>query len=184
MAAAVGAPPFTVSIASLHTNIEDTQRAAWHSLHKAREATKATHDAAAKPVEFSVGDYVLANRSHRDNKLHSYYEGPYLVLRRHHGDVYEIRSLIDEVDILMHARRLLPFNMQRSSVEAELDRHRDPERHFYVEAIKGHRRTPKGWEFLVKYRDFPDPSWQPASDLRKLTAFKQYCEAMKLPKSV
>lgn len=33
---------------------------------------------------------------------------------------------------------------------------------YIVEAILDHKRTSKGLEFLTKYVDFPNPSWQPA----------------------
>ena len=45
---------------------------------------------------------------------------------------------------------------------------------FLVEKIEGHKFTSKGVEFLVKYKDFPTPSWQPARNLKGNAVLAMY----------
>lgn len=50
----------------------------------------------------------------------------------------------------------------------------DGNEEFEVEEIVGHRRRGRGWQLQVKWRGYPEPTWEPLKDMMALEALTRY----------
>jgi hypothetical protein len=45
---------------------------------------------------------------------------------------------------------------------------------YRVQEILAHRRRGRGWQVLVRWVGWPEPTWEPLSDLQDTAAFEAY----------
>ena len=116
-----------------------------------------------KLVSFKVGSFVMAQDPLRSSKLAPRFEGPYKVVRRNKGGAY---ILMDHV----HDHTLLHRNYapnQLISVHTPVVSTSDTSDVFVVERIINHRRVRNRFEYLVKWKGFPEDqnSWEPETNI-------------------
>ena len=163
--------------------LDDYQRVLSASFYQARTRTiyeqtarAAKHAAAVKkPVSFSKGDFVLYREYSTPHKLLSPENAvAYEILAVLPHNVYEIKSIISFNSRKAHGENLRYIKQTRAEAESALT--------FAIESgtailksILRHSQdsVTKEFTFEVEWLD-SSTSWEPATNLRKVTIFKEY----------
>ncbi len=173
--------------------------------HQAKELQRIASRAIDAPEGYcpQVGDWVLAARGGMPHgrprdKLQLPLTGPWRVLESSNpaSAVVECLHAASRQVVKFGAHELLPFNSelldspedyekvaQRDFWDYSIDSIQDHRPHFPRRAPGKRLRPKSGYEFLVKYKYIPlsteegceNPSWQPWSYTRHLTALRDYC---------
>jgi len=117
------------------------------------------------------GTIVMTVDQTRGSKWDPVYEGPYEIVQQHNGGAY---SLKDSLGRIMERRQTIDM-MKIVSGPNKIINKKNSE-HYSVEQIKQHRRTPNGFEFLVKWKGYSDKdnSWVKAEDFNGQQMIKKY----------
>jgi hypothetical protein len=141
-------------------------------------------------TQFSINSYVLVQYEQRDgirphappSKLHPTLKGPYKVIaknEREQGTVYTCQNLVNNKLEDFHIKNLQPFYYDESVVNPIEVALADNES-FLVERIMSHRFTDSqrkiksNLQFLVKWVDIPQPTWEPWKSTNKLQKVHEY----------
>jgi hypothetical protein len=173
--------------------------------HQAKELQRIASRAADSSEKYlpQVGDWVLAARGGMPHgrprdKLQLPLTGPWRVLEPSNPASASVECLhaASRQVVKFGSHELLPFNSEL--LDAPEDYERVAQRDFWdysIDCIMDHRphlprrapgrrlRPKNGYEFLVRYKYLPlsseegseNPSWQPWSYVRHLTALRDYC---------
>jgi hypothetical protein len=149
----------------------------------AAQVTAQYDSARAAPPVYRPDDTVLVYFPDRENKCHTYYRGPFVVLAAQgdSGNYYRVRDLVQLNEYVVHVERLKPFDMSRTSVLEQAARQL-PSRDFgIVVAVDGHRMNEAHGllEFCIRFYS-GYRAWQLFTSVAKLDVVKQYVAEHKL----
>jgi hypothetical protein len=127
-------------------------------------------------TEFPTNSYVLQSYENDDkrppHKLNTKLRGPHKVIARHirpeGPDVYTVENLAQSKFEDFKVTDLRPFHYDPERINPQEIATKDKEV-YLVEAITDHQGTrarPAQMTFLVKWIGYPEPTWQPWSDVR------------------
>jgi len=160
---------------ALHKALEATREYVSHKQEHAFGLSKALHDCTVTPRSFKEGDIVMAYFEDTSSKFTNDWRAPCRVLRRVHENRYLVHDISSDYKFEAHTNRLLPFDVSRTSVSDALEQNL-PDGYYIIEAVLEHRGAGTTLEFLLKYKDVPEPKWTAAShaDLAKIQRVKDY----------
>jgi transposase InsO family protein len=167
--------PVYACLDEYHARLAAAQEVALLHSAVAQVDNKAEHDKQHRAAEvFETGDYVLVLDEHA-TKLVPPASGPYRVVERlAGGDTYRLARLLTESETrVVHALRMVRFNMARTSEE------REAMRRFgggvdVIKEIVGHTlRKDGGYDFTVTWGD-GDTTQQCGHSIQRTAAFKEY----------
>jgi hypothetical protein len=141
-------------------------------------------------TQFQINSFVLVQHEQRDgirphappSKLHPTLKGPYKVIaknEREQGTVYTCQNLVNNKLEDFHVTNLQPFYYDERVVNPTEVALADNES-FLVEKIMSHRFTDSqrkiksNLQFLVKWINIPEPTWEPWKSTNKLNKVHEY----------
>ena len=143
----------------------------------ARDLNKRAHDRGKRQVSYAVGDHVLVRAGNwKRSKLDSEGDGPARIVKKIHDLSNEVHDPVMQRTTQQHVNNLRPFDMSRSTPEAEQLRLLDADV-YVVKSILAHRSRGHHLDVLVKYKGYEDPEWQDITPLRQVDVFKTYVVA-------
>ena len=125
-------------------------------------------------IQFEPGASVMILNHQKSSKWEPHYDGPYTIDKQHEGGSYSVCNALNEVlngrftpDML----KLIDKNNQISENNSNSDKSS-----FEIQSIVDHKSTPKGFEYFVKWKGYPDSdnSWVKASDFDSITSINKY----------
>jgi hypothetical protein len=154
---------------------------------RAAAQAKAAYDAAHTIVNFNVNDRVLVYNPDRDNKLLSFWRGPYAVLSKLSDNEYRVQDIDSKREFNAHVTRMMPFDMSRTSDIEEIEAHADADR-YIVESVLGHRHRDGRLELHIKWKYYPveEATWEPAAnpDFKFISCVQDYISGRNLSLTV
>ena len=135
------------------------------------------------PPVYKCGDTVLVYFEDRPSKLHTHYRGPFTVVSPadDSGNYYTCRDMIQFNEYDVHVERMKPFDMSRTSLQAQAQRQLPSRDLLIVTGVDGHRMNEKlGFlEFCICfYSGFR--AWRLYPEVQNLDAVKQYVKEHRL----
>jgi hypothetical protein len=117
---------------------------------------------------FPVGSIVMVVDPHRANKFEAKYLGPYTVKRRTRNGNYVLQDETgDELE-----RRLPPDQMKLVSKKP---RDIDLQNNVYeVERIENHRGSAGNYEYLTKWKNYREKTWEPQENFKDTALISDY----------
>jgi hypothetical protein len=117
------------------------------------------------------GTKVMAVDQTKGSKWDLVYEGPFEIVKQHDGGSYSLRNSLGEIlDRRQTIDMLKVVDNTKNKVISDIDQH------YEVETIKKHRKTPSGYEFLVKWKNYSKRYnfWVKAEDFNTQQVIKKY----------
>jgi Integrase zinc binding domain len=184
---ALGLPGATLNdlnevIAAHHEVLDAVAERALLATSLGQAITKRAWDAARKPADFKIGDYVVVHVA-APTRLHPWCEGPYQIVRvENEGNIVHARHFASKQIVgPFHVSRLYPFNMSRAT-PAEIADFQLEEGSAVVEQVLGHRVLSDGVrEYHLKWFGNEKTFWTPSEGVSKVTLVREYCEQHGLP---
>ena len=128
-------------------------------------AIAAKYDATKKLAQFPDGSFVMLRNPLKKLLGDPTWTGPFKVLHKTKGGSYVLEGLDGA---------LLPRNAAASQLKSVS--HVDEDERAYLEAIVNHRKTPQGFEYLVKWHNLSSQHniWLKPSDFDDITDIQAY----------
>jgi RNase H-like domain found in reverse transcriptase/Reverse transcriptase (RNA-dependent DNA polymerase)/Integrase core domain/Integrase zinc binding domain/Chromo (CHRromatin Organisation MOdifier) domain/Retrotransposon gag protein/Zinc knuckle len=115
-----------------------------------------------------VGAVVMLRDPLRQNKFEPKYIGPYSVMRRTRNGNYQLKDQTGE----MLERHIPPDQLKLVSKKA---RPQDLANNVYeIEKILAHRGSPGAYEYRIKWKNYHDITWEPASNFQDTALISNY----------
>jgi hypothetical protein len=128
----------------------------------------AKHKIRTKP--FKVGDIVLFRDPHRTSKLMPPWIGPYQVTAIKNKEL-EISDLADNRKRnTVTVDQLKDYYVPHDEIEQQ---------HYEIEKILAHRRKKDKMEYKIKWKGYPDPTWEPETAFDDVETLRSYHRALR-----
>jgi hypothetical protein len=103
----------------------------------------------------------------RTSKWDPMYEGPFEIMQQHRGGAYSVKDSLGR-----KVPRRFTIDMMKFISEEEVNQ----EQHYSVEAIRDHRIVSNQYEYLVKWKRYPEDenSWVKTKDFNNTLPIKKY----------
>jgi hypothetical protein len=152
------------------------------SVSTAVSAAQYDRNRLAPPV-YKCGDTVLVHFEDRPSKSHPHYRGPFTVVSPadDSGNYYTCKDMIQFNEYDVHVERMKPFDMSRTSLQAQAQRQLPSRDLLIVTGVDGHRMNEKlgFYEFCICfYSGFR--AWRLYPEVQNLDAVKKYVQEHKL----
>ena len=169
------------TVSDLQRRIEATHAFVRVQQQAAFETSKADYDAKHTPISYAVGSKVLVHYPSRDNKLCSYYRGPFTVAEKLNDNAYRVKDIHGKLSDV-HIVRIRLLDSSRLTKEDEEALWTD-DGEYLVEAVREHRKEKDGTlSFLIKWYGYSEDenTWAPYDRVSHLAELQLYVENNRL----
>ena len=106
----------------------------------------------------------------RKNKRESKYVGPYIIVRRSRGGAYVLKDAMGDIldrHVPLDQLKLLSKQQQNNN------------NIFEVQSIMNHKGMDGDYQYLVKWKGYDEPTWEPQANFLDHTVIKKYWSSIK-----
>ena len=124
---------------------------------------------------FNIGDKVWIHDHLRERKDDPYKVGPYTVTDIRDTGSYVLSDGVN-APIIRHITALHPYRapLDREAVKPAQAREPEPEQAYEVESILAHRGTARKRQYLVKWKNYDERTWEPQKNFIDTDIIRRY----------
>jgi hypothetical protein len=131
-------------------------------------------------IQFEPGASVMILNHQKSSKWEPHYDGPYTIDKQHEGGSYSLCNALNEVINGRFTSDMLKLIDKNNQFSEKISDTSDKSS-FEIQSIIDHKTTPKGFEYFVKWKGYPDSdnSRVRAADFDSITTINKYWKKIK-----